>query len=130
MSFGPKSRMYVHRHRVQLLQRVYRSQQNYDNSTSLNRFNRPCQQIWGECFKILENAHSIRVSQNFMRLCIIAVANICRSNEELERIVLVYIYFARLDLLLQVTHPLFPMTGKTLIIISTAKLYVFMKYLY
>lgn len=60
----------------------------------------------------MQDAHAEGVSQDLVRLVVVAVADVGRSNEELKRVILIQVECASFDLLLQLPHALLPIAVK------------------
>lgn len=60
----------------------------------------------------LQDTHAERVSQDLVRLVVVAVADVGGGDEELERVVLVQVQRARFDFLLQLLHAFLPIAAR------------------
>ena len=49
------------------------------------------QEIWRDGFEVLEDAHSVGVAENLVRLFVVAKADVGGGDEQIERIVLVHV---------------------------------------
>lgn len=58
----------------------------------------------------LQDTHAKRVAQDLVGLVVVTVANVCGCYEELKGVILLYVQSSILYFLLQLPHPLFPMT--------------------
>lgn len=60
----------------------------------------------------LQDTHAERVSQDLVRLVVVAVADVGGGDEELERVVLVQVQRACFDFLLQLLHAFLPIAAR------------------
>ena len=100
-----------HSHGIQLPKRTHRLQQDHDQTSSLNRLDRPCKQVWRDRLEVLQHAHSVRLTQDLVRLLVICVADVRDRDEYLERVLLVRLPDAALDVSLDLGLPLFSVAG-------------------
>ena len=57
-----------------------------------------------DCITYLQHTHSVGVPEDLVCFCIVAVADVCGSNEEFKRIILLQIKSSTFYLLLQLFH--------------------------
>lgn len=130
-----------HGHGVELLEGVHGPQQDHHHAAALHRLDGSGQQVGSDCLEVLsqverrettecqtlrrrfaelnvrsgraylQDAHAKRVSQDLVRLIVVAVADVGGGDEELKRVVLVEVQRARFDLLLQLLHALLPIAA-------------------
>lgn len=70
----------------------------------------------------LENTHAVGVTEDLVRLIVVAVADVCSSDEELEWIIIANVHHSSFDLLLELLHTLLSMTANILMKHNTFKL--------
>lgn len=97
---------------VQLLQGLHSLEQQNHNASTLDRLNRAREKVWCQSLKILQNAHAKRVSEDLVRLFVVAVADLRRGDEKLERILLIYSANALLDLAFHLLSAFLRMTAQ------------------
>jgi len=73
MGLCPKPRMHVHGHGEELTKRWDWLEQQNDDSSTFYRLHGSGQQVWGQCFKVLQNAHPVGVTQNFVGFFVVAI---------------------------------------------------------
>jgi len=112
MCLRPVARMYIHGHGVQLLQTGHGLQQQHDQPATLDRLNRPRQQIRRERLKVLKDTHSVSVSEDLLRLLVVNIADVRERDEEFEGVLGVGLSDAALDLLLDLGFALLAVTGE------------------
>ena len=76
MRLCPEPRVHVHGHGEELLQGGNRLEQQNDDPATLDSFHRPGQQVRGQGFEVLENAHPVSASKDLVRLLVVAVPGI------------------------------------------------------
>lgn len=123
-----------HSHRVQSPQRLHPLQQTHHDPSSLNRLNRPRQQIRSDRLEILQHQHGERLSKNLVRILIVPtpsstlntlnrmrrdvrVPHISHGNEQLERVHLPHFSLPPLDLALDLALSLLPVAREAQILL-------------
>ena len=101
--------MHVHRHSVELLERGHSLEEEHNQPTALHRLDNPAQKVRRQRGEVLQHDHPVRRTQDLVRVLVVAVANVGRRDEEIERILLVWIVETTRDQLLHLPHPLLPM---------------------
>lgn len=67
----------------------------------------------------LQDAHAEGVSQDLVRLVVVTVTDVGRSNEEFKRVILVQIQCASFYFLLQLPHAFLPIAVKDIFFLDT-----------
>ena len=78
--------MDVHPQSIQRLERPHGRQQQDDRTASFDGLDCPGEQIGGDCLEVLQNAHPVRVSEDLVRLVVVAKPDLRRGEKELERV--------------------------------------------
>ena len=111
--------VHVHAEGVELLEAVHAVHQQHDGPAPLHRLYRPRQQVGGHGLEVLEDAHPVRVAEDFVGLVVVAVADVSGGDEHLEGILLINLHLACLYFLVQLFHLLLPVTGETQLLLVT-----------
>ena len=106
------SGVHVHRQGVQLLQGRHAVDEQDDGTAALHRLHRPGEQVGGEGLEVLQRAHAVGFAEDLVGLVVVAVADVGRGDEQLERVVFVDIQVASFDFLLELLHFLLPVAGE------------------
>ena len=104
------SRVNVHRHGVQLLQAAHALQQEYNQSSTLYCFDRPCQEIGCKRFEILQDTHAVCVTQNLFCFLVVDISDVLCRDEKFERIFGIDVANAALNLTLDLLLALLSVT--------------------
>ena len=96
-----------------------------DGTAALHRLLRPGEQVGGEGLKVLQRAHAVGFAEDLVGLVVVgyyhethkilvavAVADVGRGDEQLERVAFVDIQVASFDFLLELLHFLLPVAGE------------------
>lgn len=67
----------------------------------------------------LKNAHSVRITKNLVCFIVVTVAYVRGDNEQLERIIFVYIQFATFDFLLNGLYAFLAVTAESQLLFVT-----------
>ena len=111
--------MNVHAHGVELLEAVYAVHQEDDGAAPLHCLYGPRQEVGCHRLKVLEDAHTVSVTENLVGLVIITVSDVGRGHEHLEGVLLVNLHLARLDLFVQLLHLFLPVAGEAEFLLVT-----------
>ena len=68
--------MDIHVERVEVLETGHGLKQEYDHSSSVHGLDGPRHEIGRERFKVLQDAHAVRLTENAMRVFVVAVPEI------------------------------------------------------
>ena len=111
--------VHVHTEGVELLEAVHAVHQQHDGPAPLHRLYRPRQQVGGHGLEVLEDAHPVRVAEDFVGLVVVAVADVSGGDEHLEGILLINLHLSCLYFLVQLFHLLLPVTGEAQLLLVT-----------
>lgn len=87
-----------HRHVVELLQAAHRPEEKHDDSASLDRLDRPREQVGRDGLKVLQDEHSKRLSEHLVRVLVVCVPDVGDRDKELKGRLLVDLSDATLDI--------------------------------
>jgi hypothetical protein len=116
-----------HRHGIQLPQGSHGFEQQDDKAASFHGFDRTSEKVWSDRLEVLQDTHSIGVTENLMALLVIPiqksaaakgtcsricvrVSDIRHGNENFERVLFVWFAYASLDLALNFCFSLLTVT--------------------
>ncbi|EEQ41504.1 hypothetical protein CLUG_05633 [Clavispora lusitaniae ATCC 42720] len=97
---GPVPRVHVHGHGVESFQGRHGLQENHHKTAAFNGLDRPRQQVGRERLEVSQNAHAVRVTQDLLRFLVVDIADVSVGDKGLERVSVVGVACAPLDLLL------------------------------
>lgn len=109
MTLGPVSTVHVHGHSIELLERLHGLEQDAHETATFDSLDSTCQQVGRERLEVLQHEHAERVAEYLVRFVVVTVAYVSRGHEQFERIIVVDVEFAALDLLLDLLHALLAM---------------------
>lgn len=72
----PRQNATHHGHGIELLQTAHRPQQQDDDTSSLNRLDRPGEQIGRQSLKVLENEHTKGLTEDLCRVLVVAACGV------------------------------------------------------
>ena len=89
MRVCPVSRVHVHRHRIQLLETRHGLEQQHDDSATLDRLDRPGEQVGRDGFVILQDEHTECLTEDLGAVFVVCISNIGDGDKELKGVLLV-----------------------------------------
>ena len=84
MALGAKSRVHVHRQRVQLAEGLEVAQEKDDDAAALNGLHGASQKVGGQRLKVLQHRHAVRVTQDVLSVLVVRVLDVRARHEERE----------------------------------------------
>lgn len=92
------------------MQTAHRPQQKHHNSSTLDRLDRPRQQIRGDGLKVLEDEHAERLTEDLGGILVVGVPDVGHAHKELKGRLLVRFSDPSLDVPLDLGLSLFSVT--------------------
>ncbi len=101
-----------HDHRVELSQGRHVLEEDGDDAASLHRFDGSAKKVGGDRLEILQNQHAVGLTQNVLRVLVVAPADLGAGDEQVERVLSILIVDSAADKLLDLSHSLLLVTSK------------------
>jgi hypothetical protein len=89
--------VHIHGHGVELFERRHGLEQQHHDTATLDGLHSASQQVGCQRLKVLKDAHAERITQDSVCFFVVAIADICRRNKQLERVLLIGLANATLN---------------------------------
>lgn len=83
--------VHVHRYRIKLFQTCQSVEKHDNHATTFDSFHGSAQHVGRDGFEVLQDAHAERLSENLVRVLIIAIPNVFTRHEQLDCVDFIFV---------------------------------------
>ncbi|KAI3478562.1 hypothetical protein L1887_59470 [Cichorium endivia] len=109
---GAVAAVHVHAERVELSQAGHGLEEEDDDAAALDGLDGAREHVGRDCLKVLKDEHAVGLAEDLGRVLVVAVADVCEADKELEGIAFALLADAALDVVFDLLLALLAVGGE------------------